>query len=160
MRSMRGGAARRLLLSDEDRDGLVAIVASPSATRRAVRQAQGLLLAAEGLANEEIGRRLGVSSNTVRAWRASFAERGVRGVGVVAKGRGRQPWLPDGAAAEVVRLTLHEVPDVHSTQWSTRTLAAKVGISKDSVAKIWRDVGVVPSQTATLKLSNDPHFQE
>src|SRR5437868_3356343 len=33
--------------------------------------AQGLLGAADGVANEEIGRRRGVSANTVRAWRAA-----------------------------------------------------------------------------------------
>ncbi len=43
-------------------------MASPSLPHRAVRQAQGLLWAAEGLANEEIGRRVGVSANTVRSW--------------------------------------------------------------------------------------------
>lgn len=157
---MRGGAAPRLALSDDDRCALEAIVGSPSLPHRTVRQAQGLLWAAEGFANEEIGRRVGVSSNTVRAWRASFAERGVAGVGVVAKGRGRGSWLPEGAAAEVTRLTLNATPDDTSTHWSTRTLAAKVGISKDSVAKIWKDLGVKPWQTATFKVSNDPRFEE
>src|SRR5215204_221107 len=88
-------AAARLLVTDQQRAGLVAIASSPSLSYRAVRQAKGLLDAADGLANEEIGRRCGVSANTVRAWRVSFAERGVAGVGVVAAGgRGcrRAPW--------------------------------------------------------------------
>jgi transposase len=156
---MRGGAAPRLALSDDDRRALEATAQSPSLPHRQVRQAQGLLFAAEGLANEETGRRVGVSSNTVRAWRASFGERGVDGVGVVAKGRGRGSWLPEGAAAEVVRLTLNHKLDDSSTHWSTRAMAAKVGISKDSVAKIWKDLGVKPWQTATFKVSADPDFE-
>jgi transposase len=158
MLSMRG--APPLMVSDVDRAELEAIAASSSLSYRAVRQAKGLLLAAEGVENEETGRRLGVSANTVRAWRHSFAERGVAGVGVVAPGRGRGSWLPEGAEAEVIRLTFTATPDDTSTHWTTRTLAAKVGISKDSVARIWKDLGVKPWQVDTFKVSNDPRFEE
>ena len=139
---------------------MVAIASSPSLSYRAVRQAKGLLDAADGLANEEIGRRRGVSANTVRAWRASFADRGVAGVGVVAAGRGRKPWLPEGTVAEVVRVTLTETPADTSTHWTTRTLAARLGISHDAVAKIWRDHELKPWKVDTFKISNDPRFEE
>ena len=155
---MRG--APRLLMSDEQRRELEAIAGSPSLSHRAVRQAEGLLLAADGVPNEETGRRVGVSANTVRAWRARFARSGVSGVGVVAAGRGRKPWLPEGTVAEVVRVTLNERPDDTSTHWTTRTLADRFGIGKDSVAKIWRDHKLKPWKVDTFKLSNDPRFEE
>jgi transposase len=50
-----------------------------------------LLLAAEGVANNEIGRRVGVSANSVRKWRARFAEKGLTDFGTIAPGRGRKP---------------------------------------------------------------------
>jgi len=154
-------AADRLVLSDGQRAELEAIAASPSLAHRAVRQAGGLLDATRGLANEEIGRRHGVSANTVRAWRKSFAARGVAGVGVVAEGRGRKPWLPEGTVAEVVRLTLTEKPADGSTHWSTRTLAARIGnLSHGAVAQIWKDHGLQPWRTETFKLSNDPQFED
>jgi transposase len=153
-------SAARLLVTDRQRAGLEAIAASPSLSYQAVRQAKGLLDAADGVANEEIGRRHGVSANTVRAWRASFAERGVGGVGVVAAGRGRKPWLPEGTVAGVVRMTLTEKPADGSTHWTTRTLAARVGISHDAVAKIWRDHELKPWKVDTFKISNDPRFEE
>jgi transposase len=153
-------AAARLLISDEQRAGLESIANSPSLPHRAVRQAQGLLDAADGLANEEIGRRRGVSANTVRAWRTSFAQRGVAGVGVVAEGRGRKPWLPEGMVAEVVRVTLTEKPADGSTHWSSRTLAARMGISHGAVANIWRDHGLQPWKVDPFKLSTDPQFEE
>jgi len=149
-----------LLLSDAQRAELEAMVRSTSLTHRAVRQAEGLLWAADGVPNEEIGRRVGVSANTVRAWRASWAEQGAAGVGVIAKGRGRKPWLAEGTVAEVVRVTLTEVPDDTSTHWTTRTLAKKMGIGKDSVAKIWRDHKLKPWKVDTFKLSNDPLFED
>jgi len=120
----------------------------------------GLLDAAGGVANEEIGRRHGVSANAVRAWRASFAQRGVAGVGVVAQGRGRKPWLPGGMVAEVVRVTLTRTPPGGSTHWTTRTLAKQLGISHGTVADIWRDHELKPWKVDTFKISNDPRFEE
>jgi DNA-binding NarL/FixJ family response regulator len=58
-----------LVVTDAQRLVVEAIAGSPSLPHRAAPQAKGLLLASAGLANEEIGRRVGVSANTVRAWR-------------------------------------------------------------------------------------------
>lgn len=127
---------------------------------RAVVQARGLLLAADGVANQEIARRCEVDSDTVRRWRTRFADRGVDGVGVIAKGRGRKPSIPAGAVAEVVRLTHKELPADGSTHWSTRTMAARVGIGKDAVARIWADHGLKPWKVDAFKISNDPRFEE
>ena len=153
-------AASPLLLTDPQRAALEAIASSPSLSYRAVRQAKGLLDAAYGVGNEEIGRRCGVSANTVRAWRVSLAERGVAGVGVVAEGRGRRSWLPAGMVAEVVRVTLTETPADGSTHWSTRTLGRRLGISHGAVAKIWADHELKPWKVDTFKISNDPRFEE
>jgi transposase len=153
-------AAARLPITDAQRVGLEAIASSTSLPHRAVRQAKGLLGAADGVANEEIGRRQGVSANTVRAWRAGFAGRGVAGVGVVAQGRGRKPWLPEGTVAEVVRVTLTQTPPDGSTHWTTRTLAKHVGISHGAVAAIWRDHELKPWKVDTFKISTDPRFEE
>ena len=150
-------AAAALVISEEQRAGLDAIVGSPSLAHRAVRQAEGLLLAVEGVGNEEIGRRVGVSANTVRAWRARFATDGVAGVGIVAAGRGPESRLP---VAEVVRATLNERPPDGGTHWSTRTMAKRIGIGKDSVARIWADHNLKPWRVDTFKLSRDPRFEE
>ena len=149
-----------MLLSDRQRAALEMIASSPSLSYRAVRQAKGLLDAAGGVGNEEIGRRCGVSANTVRAWRTAFAQRGVAGVGVVAEGRGRKPWLPEGMVAEVVRVTLTQKPADGSTHWSTRTLGRRLGISHAAVAGIWKDHELKPWKTDTFKISNDPLFEE
>jgi transposase/transcriptional regulator with XRE-family HTH domain len=153
-------AAAPLVLTDRQRRQLEAVACSPSLSHRAVRQAKGLLDAAAGVGNEEIGRRHGVSANTVRAWRKAFTARGVGGVGVVAQGRGRRPWLPAGTVAEVVRVTLNEKPADGSTHWSTRSLAARLGISHNTVAQIWRDHELKPWKVETFKLSNDPLFEQ
>ena len=113
-----------------------------------------------GFANEEIARRCGVDSDAVRRWRRRFSELGVAGVGVIAKGRGRRSWLPEGTVAEVVRVTLEETPDDTSTHWTTRSLAKRFGIGKDTVARIWQDHHLQPWKVDTFKISTDPRFEE
>src|SRR5271166_3409155 len=152
--------AAALSVSEEQRTELQRMAASTSLPHRQVVQARGLLWACDGVANEEIARRCGVDSDTVRRWRCRFAERGAAGVGVLAKGRGRKTSLPPGTVEEVLRLTHRERPADGSTHWSTRTLAARVGIGKDAVAKIWADHNLKPWKVETFKLSNDPQFEE
>jgi transposase len=134
-------------MTDEQRDELERMARSFSSPYRAVVQAKALLLAADGAANYEIARRLGVASNSVRTWRRRFQESGTSWVGTIAPGRGRRSSLPAGTVAEVVRVTREELPDRGATRWSTRTLADHFGIGKDSVARIWRDHSCKPGSS-------------
>ena len=68
------------------------MAASSVLPHRQVVQAQALLWAADGVANEEIARRCGVDSDTVRRWRPRFAEQGI--------GRGRADREGSGPQAE------------------------------------------------------------
>lgn len=149
-----------LSLSDSDRAELEVMARSTVLAHRKVIQAKALLWAAEGVANAEIARRCGTTPDTVRRWRARFAEQGPEGVGVIAPGRGRRSWLPEGMVAEVVRVTLEETPEDTSTHWTTRSLADRLGIGKDTVARIWRAHNLKPWRVDTFKLSTDPRFEE
>ena len=148
-----------LVMTAEQRAKVMTMARSTALAHRRVVQARALLLAADGAANEEIARRFGVDSDTVRRWRGRFVESGPEGVGVIAKGRGRKSSLPAGTVAEVLRLTLQERPADGSTHWTTRTLAARVGIGKDAVARIWSDHNLKPWKVETFKISNDPDFE-
>jgi len=152
--------APSLSVSVEQRVELGRMAASSVLPHRQVVQAKALLLAADGIANEQIARRCEVESDTVRRWRARFIEHGVDGVGRIAKGRGRKSSLPEGMVAEIVRATGQEKPTDGGTHWTTRTLAARFKVGKDTIAKIWSDHDVKPWQVSTFKVSNDPHFED
>ncbi len=152
--------APALCLTEEQRSTLERVARSTSARHRTVQQAKALLFASEGVANNEIARRVGVSANSVRAWRARFAERGLAEFGKIAPGRGRKSWIPEGTVAAVVHDTLHAVPDDGSTHWSTRLMAARHGVGKDTVARIWRDHNLRPWRVDRFKVSTDPRFEE
>ncbi|HEU5002613.1 MAG TPA: IS630 family transposase [Actinomycetota bacterium] len=145
--------------TEEQRTALECLARSTSLPYRKVRQAQALLWAIEGVANVEIARRSAVSTNSVAAWRKRFTEQGVGGVGAIAKGRGRRSWLPEGTVAKVVHITRTELPGDTSTHWSTRALAERVGVGKDTVARIWRNHELQPWRIDTFKVSNDPDFE-
>ncbi len=152
-------AAPPLAVTTEQRAALLRLSRSSSLPHRTVKQARALLLCADGESIYEVARRVQVSSNSVRQWRRRFEEDGVDGIGVVAPGRGRTSWLPDGTVAAVVELTMNTLPDDGSTHWSTRTMAERMGISKDSVARIWKDHGLRPWRLDTFKVSSDPDFE-
>lgn len=152
--------APALTLTSTSRAALQRIARSTSHPHRRVIHAKALLWAADGVANEEIARRCAVDSDAVRRWRRRFSEAGVGGVGVIAEGRGRKSSLDEGKVAEIVRVTLKESPADTSTHWTTRTLAGRLGISKNTVARVWADHSLKPWRVDTFKLSNDPRFEE
>ena len=153
-------AAPPLPVTDEQRRELEQIARSSSLPHRSVLQAKALLLAADGVAIYETARRLGIASNSVRTWRRRFETEGIAGVGRIAPGRGRRSWLPDGTVAAVVHDTMHSLPDDGSTHWTTRLMAERHGIGKDSVARIWRDHGLRPWKEEGFKVSSDSHFED
>ena len=86
--------AARLKVTKRQRGVLEVMARSRSLPHRQVVQAKALLLAADGVANEEIARRCDTTPDTVRRWRTRFVEQGVDGVGTIAPGRGRKPEIP------------------------------------------------------------------
>ena len=153
-------AAPPLTMTDYERSQLEKFAKSRTMVHRTVLRASALLLAADGVASNEIALRVHVNSNSVQMWRGRFEEDGIDGVGRVAPGRGRKPSLPEGTFAEVVALKMNELPDDRSTHWSTRTLAQQAGIRHVTVARIWKHHGLKPWTIDTFKVSTDPHFEE
>jgi transposase len=153
-------AALPLGVTVDERAALTKMARSTTLAQRQVICARGLVMAADGVATIEVARRLQVSPDRVRRWRRGFEREGLSGVGRVAPGRGRKPWLPEGTAAEIVRVTCTERPNDGSTHWSTRSLAKVVGVSAETVRRVWRQHGLQPWRTDIFKISNDPRFEE
>lgn len=118
-----------------------------------------LLDAADGVANVVIARRHEVTAVTVRSWRKAFETNGLTNWGKVAQGRGKKPTISDATVAQIVELSSKTPPKGH-THWSTRTMAERTGVSKDTVRRIWNELGLQPHRVETFKVSNDPRFEE
>ena len=148
-----------MALADGQRDVLEKLARSRTARFQDVQRARALLLAAEGVANTQIGAQLGVSPTSVSNWRARFADEGLALFGPIQPGRGRKPSIPKEKIEEIVRATLHEKPP-GETHWSCRTMAKAKGVSASTVQLIWSARGLQPHRVKTFKLSNDKRFEE
>jgi hypothetical protein len=102
---------------------------------------------------------LSLSPASVTNWRARFAEDGIAHVGQVREGRGRKPWIPRDTIEKILDLTQNYRPK-GETQWSCRTMAEAVGVSKDTVQRVWSARGLRPHRVETFTLANDPRFEE
>ena len=67
--------------------------------------------------------------------------------------------MPADKQAEIHRKTTQEKPP-NATQWSVRNMASAVGVSQDTVQRVWSDNGLKPRWIKTFKDSNDLIFAE
>jgi transposase len=128
----------------------------------AVRLAQRsriVLLAAEGMQNNEIAERMGVAPRMVALWRSRFIQHGVEGLLKDAPRPGRTPKISPDIVGQVVASTTQSKP-AGATHWSRSSMARAMGISESSVGRIWRAHGLKPHRIESFKVSNDPHFAQ
>ena len=148
--------ATTIKLNDEQRSELERRVRSQTIDARAARRARIILLASNGVGNHEIARRMEISRGQVIAWRRRFAQGGVSAIDGDLPRSGRKRRID---AAEIVRLTTQTTPK-GATHWSTRTLAAQMGVSDTTIHKVWKAHGLKPHLIKTFKVSRDPKFAE
>lgn len=151
--------ATKIELTGEQRQQLEATARSRSLALRVVERARIVLLAAQGLQNDQIARQLSMSRFKVSRWRQRFARHGFAGIEKDAPRPGRTPSTSPETVERMVRMTTQQKPP-SATHWSTRTLAAAVGVSPSTVRRVWRAHGLKPHRLKTFKISNDPAFAE
>src|SRR5688572_4238353 len=148
-----------VIVSDDDRVRLEAIVRDRNHSHKHVQRARIVLLSAERLGVAEVARRAGVSRPAVWRWQRRFAEQGVSGL---LRDKTRPPGtppLPADTVARVVAMTCAEPPG-EATHWTGRAMAKQAGISLSSVQRIWAEHDLQPHRQRTFKRSNDPAFAE
>jgi transposase len=148
--------APEIVLSDEEREVLDDLIRSKLTSVRLALRARIVLLAAQGLQNKEIALALDVGRIQVSRWRERYLESGLAGIEHDLP-RGAPPSTVD--VARLVELTTQSKPEA-ATHWSTRTLAAELGVSAASVSRHWRKNGLKPHLLRGFKVSRDPKFAE
>jgi transposase len=151
--------AVQIELTDAERAALVKWSRGRSTPARLVLRAQIVLAAAQGRENKDIALELGCKRETVGKWRNRFAALRLAGIEKDAPRPGHPAMVRAAHEAEIIRRTTQELPG-DATQWSVRSMAAAVGVSKDTVRRVWRDNGLKPHLVKTFKVSNDPKFAE
>lgn len=145
-----------LELTAAERRELKRRVGAATVSKRDSLRAEIVLLRAEGNTQRCVAEQLGISAPTVSKWSQRFAAAGLDGLSDL-PGRGRKPSITPEQIEKVMVEGGQKPPD--RQRWSTRTMAAKVGISHASVQRIWKRADLKPHRTKTFKLSNDPQFE-
>jgi transposase len=156
----------RVVLTEDDRRVLTARARSQRAAHRAVLRARIVLAAADGMANAEIARRLGICCDTVRKWRARFCAEGLAGLADRAR-PGHRRTFPATAEAEIKALAcaLPAETGVPLSRWSTTELAAEAvtrgvvsSISPSTVGRWLRADAIRPWRFQSWIFPRDPDF--
>jgi len=126
---------------------------------RLVERARIVLRAADGLQDKQIAEELSITPEKAARWRNRFLDGGLNALRKDAPRPGGPRTISDRRIAQVVEKTTQEKPN-NATHWSTRTMAAAVGLSEASIRRIWHAHGLKPHLVRTFKLSNDPQFAE
>ena len=153
-----GRSKKPITLSEEEREQLSAIVNSRSLPHGLVRRARIVMMAAEGVSNNTIAERLGLSHQTVCQWRKRYLQEGLAGLHDEIR-PGRPRTISDEEVASLVRKTIQTKPE-NGTHWTIRTVANETGLSRPTVHRIWRAFGLQPHRQRHFKLSTDPFFVE
>src|SRR5215207_3360130 len=147
--------AAPLALREGDEKTLNSLVRSSSGRAGVAQRARIVLLAAEGVSNTEIARRVGVSRPTVIGWRDRYTAGGVAGWDD--HDRPGRPIQVDEIA--IVVTTVAEPPErLGVTHWSARLLADHLDCSFATIARVWRKWDLQPWRTTTFKFSTDPEL--
>ncbi len=124
--------ATTIVLNKKERAKLTRLAKSKTVSVRLARRAQLVLLAADGKDNEMIAEELKIGRVQVGRWRARYAMGGLAAIERDLPRGGRPPKVN---AAEIVRRTTQTLPEA-ATHWSTRTLAAQMGVSDTTVLRV------------------------
>ena len=146
-----------VVVSEEDRQRLAAIVSDRSRPLKHIQRARIILRSAERLNVLDVAEAVGISRPAVWRWQARYAEQGVEGL-LRDKTRppGKAP-LSAAKVAEVLALTCSEPPG-EVTHWTGRAVAKIAGVSLRAVQRIWEQHRLQPHRLRTFKRSKDPAF--
>ena len=153
----RGRPTVEINLSAEERETLGRWARRHSSSQALALRSRVVLACADAeRSRDEIAALVGCNPATVTKWRHRFAEHRLEGL-IDEPRPGAARTIGDDIVEAVVVDTLETAP-ADATHWSTRGLAARYGISHQSVAEIWKAFGLKPWRADEFKVSPDPQL--
>lgn len=134
---MRTGRPKKpLTVKPADQEKLELLARRPKTAQRVAIRSKIVLRAAEGLPNQEIARRLGITGATVGKWRERYRAQGMEGLADEPR-PGTPRKITDAKVEEAITQTLESLPTAATHSF-----------------------GLQPHRTQTFKLSTDPYLVE
>lgn len=107
---------------------------------------------------DTIQEKLDCGRTYITRWKQRFVEGGL--ASLYPRYRGRKPSALTPAVEARILAATKRKPDDGSTHWSTRRLAAKLGVSHMLVHRAWARAGIKPHRIKRYMRSNDPDFEK
>lgn len=148
----------RIILTENERDALEAMLRKPSLGQSMALRAKIVLLCAQDLPDLRVATQIGVTHATVGKWRKRFIEYGIDGLADAPRS-GCPRTIADEQVERIIKMTLESTPP-DATHWSTRSMASRSGMSQSAISRIWRAFSLKPHLSETFKISSDPFFIE
>lgn len=144
------GHTARLTVTADDLAELRSWVAADRATVRA----RIVLLSAEGQGTSAVAAEVGCAKQTVITWRERYRTAGLDGLRDAPRSGRPVTVDPLGVLGETLR-----AGPAPGARWSSRRMAARLGVSNVAVANVWRAWGVVPLPDGRVQLATDPPLE-
>jgi transposase len=150
---------RELLeLTETEREELSKSSSSRRLPAGDVFRAKLILALADGMTWQQIITTLGTTRPTIARWKARFEKHRLEGLDP--RHKGSQPRAATPAVQARVARRVQQSPPDGSTQWSCRTLAADLGLSRATVHRILVQAKLQPHRLERYMASNDPEFEQ
>ncbi|MFD5475237.1 IS630 family transposase [Streptomyces sp. NPDC127105] len=153
-----GRRKAKLVLSEAERAQLTRWSRRAKTAQYLALRARIVLRCAEGGSNKQIAAELGIGAATVNRWRARFIADRLEGLADEPR-VGRPPSILLDQVEDAVVATLESTPG-QDTHWSRASMAARTGLSKSTIGRIWKRFDLKPHLQDAFKLSTDPQFVE
>lgn len=144
-------------MTSAERNELVERARSRSARAEDVRRARLILMLSADCSYSEISRALGCNASYISRWKGRFLAERLAGLYSRHTGRAVNKRTPR-LEARILEWTRRR-PGDGSTHWSSRKLAAELGVSHMMVARVWARAGLKPHRIERYMASNDPDFE-
>ncbi|PNE39471.1 DDE endonuclease [Streptomyces noursei] len=151
-----GRRKQELVLTEEERAQLTGWVRRAKTAQFLASRARIVLACAEGRSNKQVAAELGIAQGTVNRWRARFVAHRLDGLADEPR-VGRPPSILLDQVEDVVTRTLESTPG-RDTHWSRASMAARAGLSKSTIGRIWKRFDLKPHLQDSFKFSTDPQF--
>jgi len=147
-----------IILTPEEQQELQQVCLSRSLPAGDVFRARLILMLAAGRSYAEIRDQLDTTAPTISLWKERFLAHRVAGL-MEERHPGQKPTvITPELQAKILEATRRKPKD-GSTQWSCRKLARHLGVSKDTVHRVWKIAGLRPHRLERYMASDDPDFE-
>jgi len=147
-----------LVLAPDDRRTLEQMLRQTTLSQAIAKRVRVVLALADGAPYSTVAARFTCTDRFIAIWKRRFVKGGVLALADAPRA-GRGHGMSAALEAKIVRLTVQTKPPAPLTHWSSRRLAAKLGVAHTTVTTVWKRHGLKPHRLERYKASPDPDFE-